>query len=130
MLTIGVALTGTQFCGFVVNHVDIAPRYAGVLFGISNSIAAMCGFFAPYVVGLITKDVSEFINTLNMKHVSPLPIQVSTLTVSHWLQASKNSHKYPGPVKKDLTWSYGAIKHLGTCLLTSFLSRMYTNVFK
>ncbi|XP_041369223.1 sialin-like isoform X3 [Gigantopelta aegis] len=54
LLMLGVCLTGFQYSGFVVNHVDIAPAYAGILFGISNSIAAVTGFISPVVVGVIT----------------------------------------------------------------------------
>ncbi|CAH1784347.1 unnamed protein product [Owenia fusiformis] len=59
LLTLGVSISGCQFSGFVVNHVDIAPRYAGILIGISNSIAACTGFIAPYVIGVITKDQTQ-----------------------------------------------------------------------
>ena len=34
---------------------DIAPAFAGILFGISNSIAAVTGFLSPVVVNVITK---------------------------------------------------------------------------
>ncbi|XP_036368797.1 uncharacterized transporter slc-17.2-like isoform X2 [Octopus sinensis] len=33
--------------GFNVNHVDIAPRYAGVLIGITNTFGSLPGFLAP-----------------------------------------------------------------------------------
>ncbi|XP_067658052.1 sialin-like [Haliotis asinina] len=56
LLVLGVSLTGFQFSGFIVNHVDIAPAYAGILFGISNSIAAVTGFISPVVVGVITSE--------------------------------------------------------------------------
>ncbi|XP_064631101.1 sialin-like [Lineus longissimus] len=57
LLTIGVAFTGcTVGSGFVVNHVDIAPKYAGILFGISNTAATIPGFLAPYVIGVLTNE--------------------------------------------------------------------------
>ena len=58
LLTIGLTANGACFAGIFVNHVDIAPRYAGVLFAICNSIASVTGFFAPYVVGAVTTTVS------------------------------------------------------------------------
>lgn len=58
LLTIGLTANGACFAGIFVNHVDIAPRYAGVLFAICNSIASITGFFAPYVVGAVTTTVS------------------------------------------------------------------------
>ncbi|XP_041369663.1 sialin-like [Gigantopelta aegis] len=54
LLMIGVCLTGFCYGGFIVNHIDIAPAYAGILFGITNSIAAVTGFISPVVVGVIT----------------------------------------------------------------------------
>ncbi|ESO94691.1 hypothetical protein LOTGIDRAFT_54049, partial [Lottia gigantea] len=54
LLILGVALTGPQYSGFTVNHVDLAPAYAGILYGFSNSVAAITGFLSPLVVGAIT----------------------------------------------------------------------------
>ena len=53
------ALSGFQYSGVMVNHVDIAPQYAGVLFGISNTAATLPGIAAPYVIGVITSNVSR-----------------------------------------------------------------------
>ncbi|XP_025095477.1 uncharacterized transporter slc-17.2-like isoform X2 [Pomacea canaliculata] len=57
LLVLGVSIAGFQYSGFLVNHVDIAPAFAGILFGISNSIAAVTGFLSPVVVGIITEEV-------------------------------------------------------------------------
>ncbi|XP_071171387.1 sialin-like [Mytilus edulis] len=54
LLILAVSLTGFQYSGYLINHVDIAPPYAGILFGISNSIASVTGFISPSVVGAIT----------------------------------------------------------------------------
>ncbi|CAH1955265.1 unnamed protein product [Acanthoscelides obtectus] len=40
-LTIGVAFSGFAISGFNVNHLDIAPRYASILMGLSNGIGTM-----------------------------------------------------------------------------------------
>ncbi|CAL8075246.1 unnamed protein product [Orchesella dallaii] len=53
LLTLAVALNGAAFAGFGVNHVDIAANHAGVLMGITNTIANVSGFVAPYVAGLL-----------------------------------------------------------------------------
>jgi len=42
--------------GFNVNHLDIAPRYAGILMGISNGVGTLSGMLCPIVVQYITKD--------------------------------------------------------------------------
>ena len=46
---------------FEINHLDIAPRYAGVLIGITNTAATIPGMVGPYVVGYLTNnEVSYF----------------------------------------------------------------------
>lgn len=55
LLTLGVSFSALQYSGFLINHMDIAPAYAGILFGISNSCGAISGFVSPAVVGLITE---------------------------------------------------------------------------
>ncbi len=59
LLTLAVGFSGFQYPGCMVNHVDIASPFAGILFGISNTFATIPGFVAPYVVGVITVDVSS-----------------------------------------------------------------------
>ncbi|XP_048745500.2 sialin-like isoform X2 [Ostrea edulis] len=55
LLTLGVSFSAFQYSGFLINHMDIAPAYAGILFGISNSCGAISGFISPAAVGLITE---------------------------------------------------------------------------
>ena len=39
--------------GFAVNHMDVAPRYAGTLMGITNTAGTIPGIVGVYVTGLI-----------------------------------------------------------------------------
>ncbi|GFO11407.1 vesicular glutamate transporter 1 [Plakobranchus ocellatus] len=55
MLTISVGLCGFHFSGFFINHGDIAPAFAGTLFGISNTFATIPGILSPYIVSAMTK---------------------------------------------------------------------------
>lgn len=55
-LTFGVAFSGFAISGFNVNHLDIAPRYASILMGLSNGIGTMAGFILPVIVDYITRD--------------------------------------------------------------------------
>ena len=41
----------------LVNINDIAGPFSGVVFGITNTFGTMPGIIAPYIVGVITKDV-------------------------------------------------------------------------
>jgi len=42
--------------GFNVNHLDIAPRYASILMGLSNGAGTLSGMICPLLVSFITKD--------------------------------------------------------------------------
>lgn len=59
---------GFTISGFNVNHMDIAPRYAGVLMGITNSAATIPGFLGPIVVSLfisqVVSNLSRFLSCL------------------------------------------------------------------
>lgn len=59
VLSLAVGFSGFQYPGVMVNHVDIAPPFAGVLFGISNTVATLSGVFAPYVIGRLTINSSQ-----------------------------------------------------------------------
>jgi len=41
------------FYDLQVNHVDVASNYAGIMMGMTNSVANICGFLAPYIIGII-----------------------------------------------------------------------------
>ena len=50
--------------GFNVNHLDIAPRYASILMGMSNGVGTLAGMFCPIVTEQLTKHkVSKHGNT-------------------------------------------------------------------
>uniref|UniRef100_A0A1B0A1J9 Major facilitator superfamily (MFS) profile domain-containing protein n=1 Tax=Glossina pallidipes TaxID=7398 RepID=A0A1B0A1J9_GLOPL len=56
-LTCGVAFSGFAISGYNVNHLDIAPRYASILMGLSNGIGTLAGIIVPYALdGLIQKN--------------------------------------------------------------------------
>jgi ACS family sodium-dependent inorganic phosphate cotransporter-like MFS transporter 6/7/8 len=55
-LTMGVAFSGFAISGFNVNHLDIAPRYASILMGMSNGIGTIAGLVCPIVIDNITQD--------------------------------------------------------------------------
>lgn len=40
--------------GYVVNHLDLAPSYAGILFGITNTAGTIPGMIAPVIAGALT----------------------------------------------------------------------------
>jgi len=59
LITLSSTMYGVARCGFFVNHIDIAPPYAGTLIGIANGVASTSGFIAPLVAAVLTTDVSR-----------------------------------------------------------------------
>lgn len=55
--------------GFNVNHLDIAPRYASILMGISNGVGTLSGMVCPLIVGAMTKHKVKSPPNLQMPHV-------------------------------------------------------------
>ncbi|MGB0449621.1 MAG: ACS family MFS transporter [Porticoccaceae bacterium] len=53
IMTVGNAMGSAAMGGFVVNHMDIAPKYAGTLMGITNTMGAVPGIIGVYTAGLI-----------------------------------------------------------------------------
>ncbi|XP_063401010.1 vesicular glutamate transporter 1-like isoform X1 [Mytilus trossulus] len=54
-LTLAVGSSGFAISGFNVNHLDLAPRYASILMGLSNGIGTLAGMMCPVVTELLTK---------------------------------------------------------------------------
>ncbi|KAK1798425.1 hypothetical protein P4O66_007881, partial [Electrophorus voltai] len=54
-LVLAVGFSGFAISGFNVNHLDIAPRYASILMGISNGVGTLSGMVCPLIVGAMTK---------------------------------------------------------------------------
>ncbi|XP_055343082.1 sialin-like [Paramacrobiotus metropolitanus] len=54
LLICAVGMLAFSVASFAINHIDIAPQYAGILMGITNTIGAVPGIVAPYLVGVLT----------------------------------------------------------------------------
>lgn len=61
LLTVAVGAPGLALAGFNVNHLDIAPRFAGILMGITNAVATIPGFVGPIVAKSIAVEVGIII---------------------------------------------------------------------
>lgn len=55
MLIVAVGVSGFAITGFNVNHLDLAPRYASILMGLSNGIGTLSGILCPIATELLTK---------------------------------------------------------------------------
>lgn len=54
LLYVGITSIGGMFCGFLSNHIDIAPTYAGTLMALTNTAATLPGIIVPLFVSEIT----------------------------------------------------------------------------
>jgi len=57
-IVISIGSTGLAVSGFAVNHLDLAPTYAGTLLGLTNTLATIPGILGPQVVGALTYHAS------------------------------------------------------------------------
>lgn len=52
---LSVMLGGSIFVGHLANHNDLAPNYAGILMGITNTPGTISAFILPAIVGALTE---------------------------------------------------------------------------
>lgn len=50
-LTVAVGFGGFAWAGFSVNPLDIAPQFASILMGLSNTVATLPGMISPLLTG-------------------------------------------------------------------------------
>ena len=60
LLTVAASANGISSAAFGVNHLDVAPTYAGILMGISNTIATIPGIIGVAATGLIVQTTKSF----------------------------------------------------------------------
>ena len=59
LLSIGVGFLGLSIgAGYVININEVGGVYSGILFGFSNTFGTIPGILAPYVVDILTPNVS------------------------------------------------------------------------
>ncbi|KAJ7383069.1 hypothetical protein OS493_030956 [Desmophyllum pertusum] len=56
LFTLALGIESANAACYTVNHLDIAPRFAGILMGITNTVGTIPGIVGPYIVGLLTND--------------------------------------------------------------------------
>ena len=60
VMSAGTALGAFVTGGFSVNHMDLAPRHAGTLMGITNTAGTIPGIIGVYVSGLILQSTGSW----------------------------------------------------------------------
>lgn len=61
LLIVAVGINSAIYCGYNVNHIDIAPNHAGTLMGITNGMANILSIFAPLLVQFVVTDEVSFL---------------------------------------------------------------------
>ena len=61
IMCVGNALGAFVTGGFVVNHMDIAPKHAGTLMGITNTAGTIPGIIGVYVSGMILEATGSWV---------------------------------------------------------------------
>ncbi|KAG8582002.1 hypothetical protein GDO81_007887 [Engystomops pustulosus] len=59
-LTLSTTIGGFSMSGYNINHLDIAPSFAGLLLGITNTFGTIPGMVGPVIGKALTHDVSVF----------------------------------------------------------------------
>lgn len=60
LATLSLAGTGMGTGGFATNHLDVAPRYAGILMGLSNTFATLPGIIGVAATGFVLQATGSF----------------------------------------------------------------------
>lgn len=56
LLTVAVGLNAACYNGYLCNHLDLSPNFAGILMGITNGLANITSILAPTIAGFIVKN--------------------------------------------------------------------------
>jgi len=56
LLTLSIVFCGAIFVGHLCNQNDLAPNYAGILMGITNTPGTISAFILPPIVGALVKE--------------------------------------------------------------------------
>lgn len=59
LVTAGMAISGLQYSGFVVNYLEIAPPFSGTVMGMGNTISCLAGIASPMVTSALTPNGTQ-----------------------------------------------------------------------
>ena len=60
LLSVSLGLSSFSFAGIACNHLDISPRHAGVIFGISNTAATIPGIVGVALTGYLVDQTGNY----------------------------------------------------------------------
>lgn len=59
LLIIAVGINAAIWCGFQVNHVDLSPKFSGILMGIGNGSSNIFSIVSPLFVNVLVSDQKD-----------------------------------------------------------------------
>lgn len=60
LLSVALGLGGFSFAGFASNHLDVSPRHAGAIFGISNTAGTIPGIIGVALTGFLVDQTGSY----------------------------------------------------------------------
>lgn len=61
LLTVSVGMNGGAYVGFLVNHMDLSPNFAGTLMGLTNCLSNFMSLLGPLFVSVVVTDAVSVI---------------------------------------------------------------------
>lgn len=107
MLIAALAFNGAACQTSLVNHQDLAPNYAGSLYGMMNTIGSFPGFIIPPIVGLLTNKQNGIEEWRWMFIISA--IVFFSATILFWIFGSSTIQKW-----NDCSADKGDVNSTGT----------------
>ncbi|XP_073982813.1 putative inorganic phosphate cotransporter [Rhodnius prolixus] len=80
LLTISVGLTAGVYNGYLTNHLDLSPNFAGTLMGITNGMSNITSICGPFIVGVIVTDESDVSQWQLVFLISALVFTIGNIT--------------------------------------------------
>jgi len=62
LMVVTVGVNGAVLSGYNINHMDLAPQFAGTLMGITNCVATLAGVLAPFQAGYVINQSPSLAN--------------------------------------------------------------------
>lgn len=69
MLILALAFNGAACQTNLQNHQDLAPNYAGSLYGIMNTFGSFPGFIIPPIIGALTNESVRYTFILQLSNI-------------------------------------------------------------
>lgn len=87
IMSVGIVAMGAMFSGFLSNHIDIAPNFAGTLVALTNTAATLPGIIVPLFVGFVTHgnvSVSKETRYFRINRIYPIAAKYWSLAYHLW----------------------------------------------